>query len=157
MVMYRDLVKEDIDKKNKKDPESVEIDAVASPFVEIDIQLLNDATDQSNIELDGIVLVSGNEFTINEHGEIEFGMQEKIHDTIKRIKEILTKHKNGQVDTVVRQLIDEYDNYIKLLSEELEETIIYAWTHGWKSSRHNAGAVARNKINSLKDQLKLTD
>lgn len=61
-----------------------------------------------------------------------------------------------EVNAMVRQLIDEYDNYIKLLNEELEETLTYAWTHGWKSSRHNVGAVARNKIDGLKDQLKLT-
>jgi len=38
------------------------------------------------------------------------------------------------------------EEYIVLLGEELNETVAYAYTHGWKSTRHEAGKKLRARI-----------
>jgi len=38
---------------------------------------------------------------------------------------------------------DKWKKYVDIITEELEETIVVASVHGWKSSRIRAGAEAR--------------
>jgi len=62
------------------------------PFQEIDFTLLDDFTDRSSIELDGITLVSGNEFDPDDEN-----IQHEIHDTIKRVSGILQQYRDGKL------------------------------------------------------------
>jgi len=48
------------------------------------------------------------------------------------------------------ELIEAQDKYIKLLIEELDETVPIASIHGWKSSRFEIGKQMRNDIDMLK-------
>ena len=50
-------------------------------------------------------------------------------------------------------LIGAYDNYIKLLIEELDETVCIAQLHGWKSKRAELGVMCREEIKLIKEQL----
>jgi hypothetical protein len=50
----------------------------------------------------------------------------------------------------VRSLIKVYDGYIELLNAELEEIIVLATLHGWKSHRYEDGLKMRNRIAELK-------
>lgn len=43
-----------------------------------------------------------------------------------------------------------YDKYITLLGAELEELVPIASSHGWKSSRYDAGIECRKEIDNLK-------
>ena len=47
-------------------------------------------------------------------------------------------------------IINTYDEYIYLLAKELEETVVIANAHGWKSTRYTKGKELRNKIAELK-------
>lgn len=67
------------------------------PFKEISIELLNDATDSSSIELDDILLCSCNSFDWEPPDGISNELQNQIHDTVKRIKQILEDYRNGQL------------------------------------------------------------
>ena len=51
------------------------------------------------------------------------------------------------------KLIEAYDNYIKLLVEELDETVSIASVHGWKSKRAELGVMCREEIKLVKEQL----
>lgn len=51
------------------------------------------------------------------------------------------------------QLIEAYDEYIKLLGDELNEVVPLAARRGWKSSRVDEGIKLRAKIKEFKDQL----
>ena len=62
---------------------------------------------------------------------------------------------DNRPDSLIRQ--DErklvcaiYDKYIELLNEELNETVWWAASHGWKSSRFEAGVECRKEIDNLK-------
>lgn len=44
------------------------------------------------------------------------------------------------------ELIEAQKEYIKLLVEELNETVPIANAHGWKSSKFEQGKIIRDKI-----------
>jgi len=50
------------------------------------------------------------------------------------------------------KLIDALDSYVKLLDDELNEVVPLANVHGWRSKRFEVGEMARDKINSLREQ-----
>ena len=64
------------------------------PFCRIDIELLNDSSDTSSIELDGVPLCSCDTWEWEEPHGISIGRQERIHDTIKRVAQILKDHRD---------------------------------------------------------------
>lgn len=45
---------------------------------------------------------------------------------------------------------DAYDEYLKLIGDELDELASIASVHGWKTTRHEAGVKARETINRLR-------
>ena len=51
---------------------------------------------------------------------------------------------------MVKELIETYDLYIRLLIGELEELVPLGTSHGWKSTRHETGRLYREKIKALK-------
>lgn len=51
---------------------------------------------------------------------------------------------------MVKQLIQSYDEYVKLLISELEEIVPLAAGNGWRSTRHEAGIAYREKIDAQK-------
>jgi len=50
-------------------------------------------------------------------------------------------------------LIKEYEQYIKLLGEELDEVTTMVSVHGWKSKRVEAGLTCRDRISNLKAKI----
>lgn len=68
------------------------------PFRKIDIQLLDDVSDSSNIELDGINFASANVFNVDNKGEmVDSEIQGKIHDTLIRMSHILKVYRDGEL------------------------------------------------------------
>ena len=56
------------------------------------------------------------------------------------------------------ELIKTYDEYIKLLGDEIDGLAGLAYVHGWRSSRYEQGKALRDKIESLKkDVLNTTE
>ena len=49
------------------------------------------------------------------------------------------------------ELIIAYEDYIKLLGEELSDLSIFARIHGWRSSRVEAGKAGRKRIEKAKN------
>jgi len=54
-------------------------------------------------------------------------------------------------------LFTAYDEYIKLLGEELNDLMGLAFSHGWQSSRVEEGEAAREKIEELKKEVDKED
>lgn len=52
----------------------------------------------------------------------------------------------------LKELIKTYDEYTKLLEEEIHNMQDIAQLHGWKSTRYEKGKELREKIESLKDK-----
>jgi SHS2 domain-containing protein len=52
-----------------------------------------------------------------------------------------------------KELIKTYEDHIKLLIDEINELISYAWSHGWASSRFEQGKKNREKINKIKEEI----
>lgn len=57
------------------------------------------------------------------------------------------------MDQKVKELIETYDNYIRLLGCEIDELSSIATVHGWTSKRVKEGAICRIKIEDLKRDL----
>lgn len=68
----------------------------------------------------------------------------KARDVAEQLKEQIV---------IKDQLLIAYNEYIDLLSEELNDTAQMAAVHGWKSHRVERGEKIREKINELKDLL----
>lgn len=68
-----------------------------APFKEINYDLMNDDTDASILELDGIELCSCNSWDIGPFGGIPDAMQEAIHSTIRRVGEIIKDYRDGKL------------------------------------------------------------
>jgi len=51
------------------------------------------------------------------------------------------------------ELIKEYEQYINLLGEELDEVTTMVSVHGWKSKRVEAGLTCRDRISNLKAKI----
>ena len=58
-----------------------------------------------------------------------------------------------QYEKTVTELIWHYETYIELLLEELNETVMIADIHGWKSTRVEAGEQFRKRIKKLRQEL----
>ena len=54
----------------------------------------------------------------------------------------------------LKEIISTQDDYVKLLTEELDELAIFASVHGWKSTRYGQGKKLREKIIQLKEEAK---
>lgn len=54
--------------------------------------------------------------------------------------------------TKISELIEAYEEHIKLLVDEINE-IGYAASHGWKTSRYEIGKTQREKIALLKAEV----
>jgi len=57
------------------------------------------------------------------------------------------------VATAKRELMAVYDEYIKLLGDELKDMAGLMVAHGWHSSRVEAGKICREKIQALKKEM----
>ena len=53
-------------------------------------------------------------------------------------------------DEIIDQLIEAYDNYLRLISKETESLISVAYVHGWRSKYVSEGEILRSKIAELK-------
>ena len=53
----------------------------------------------------------------------------------------------------VRELVSEFENYLQLLYDDLNETVSLAAHHGWKSTKFEAGKEARERIAKTKTAL----
>lgn len=51
------------------------------------------------------------------------------------------------------ELIAAYEDYIKLMDEELGEVVPIAYNHHWRSTRYDAGKIARERIAQAKEAL----
>ena len=49
----------------------------------------------------------------------------------------------------MNKLLELYKEYVTLLNDELGETMTWASTHGWKSSRVEQGKILREQIKEL--------
>jgi len=54
-----------------------------------------------------------------------------------------------------KKLIDTYEEYIKLLNDELKETAFIAFSIGWESENIEKGKELRENISNLKKDLRL--
>ena len=52
-----------------------------------------------------------------------------------------------------RELVDAKDEYIKLLADELESTVLLAYSHGWRSTSYEKGVEIRQKIESILSEM----
>lgn len=52
----------------------------------------------------------------------------------------------------MNELIKAYEDYIKLLVDEIDELSVIATFHGWKTTRYEKGIELRNKIINLKKE-----
>lgn len=50
----------------------------------------------------------------------------------------------------LKEALSLQDDYVKLLGEEIDTMIPLAHTHGWRSTRHEAGKELRAKINNAR-------
>lgn len=50
------------------------------------------------------------------------------------------------------KLIKAYEDYIKLLVDEIDELCVIATSHGWVTTRYEKGIELRNKIINLKKE-----
>jgi hypothetical protein len=58
----------------------------------------------------------------------------------------------------MNDLIKAYEDYIKMLGEEIDDLVGLAYVHGWRSERIEAGKQCRERIVELKEKLiSLTD
>lgn len=55
---------------------------------------------------------------------------------------------------LLHNFIEVQEKYIKLLSDELDETVPIAFNHGWQSNRYAKGASLRADIERIKNQIK---
>ena len=53
------------------------------------------------------------------------------------------------------EIIKLYEEFVELLTDELNETVGIAVVHGWKSTRVNKGKVLRDKMKTLKEKLEV--
>lgn len=60
--------------------------------------------------------------------------------------------KDREYQEKIKGIFRVYDEYIKLLAEELEELAPLAYVHGWHSPRVEPGNKLRAEIQSLKDR-----
>jgi len=48
-----------------------------------------------------------------------------------------------------KEIVPTYEEYIKLLTEELNEVVPIAYIHGWKSNRYEQGKKLRKKLSNI--------
>jgi hypothetical protein len=54
---------------------------------------------------------------------------------------------------MLEELVKAYEDYIKILGDELAEIVPLAVVHGWKSTRFEQGEQARKRIKELREYL----
>jgi len=57
------------------------------------------------------------------------------------------------MNTECTELIEVYEEYIKLLCDEIKDLASFAITHGWTSGRFEEGMKARIRIKAAKENL----
>jgi hypothetical protein len=86
-----------------------------------------------------------------------FGIPTFTHDTFNGIEpwEGERYRKVVPLDYVkdLVSLCKTYEQYLKLVGEEINELIPYAAPHMWKTTRFEAGEKFRKKISKLKEKL----
>jgi hypothetical protein len=95
------------------------------------------------------VLASKNE-DIRRWRELACALSEKVKLQQARINMLEGDIKSQRER--IKELISAYDEYIKLLGDELDAVTGLALAHGWKSTRYDAGVKCREKIQSLKGE-----
>ncbi len=50
----------------------------------------------------------------------------------------------------LQELAKAYEEYVDLLAKELNETVMMATVHGWRSTRYSLGVALRERIENLK-------
>lgn len=54
---------------------------------------------------------------------------------------------------LLKEIIDAQKEYIKILSDELNEITPFAYTHGWRTTRYEMGKMIREKISQLESKI----
>lgn len=57
------------------------------------------------------------------------------------------------LDPFVKALLESYQNYIKLMGEELDDLMVMASIHGWESSRVKEGKTMRHILGVLEEDV----
>ena len=81
-----------------------------------------------------------------------------MQDYIKACLDSAVKLEQAAVDASlkdVNELLAAYDDYLKLLGEEIDGLVGLAPVHGWKSSRYEQGCICRERIGKAKKALGL--
>ncbi len=82
----------------------------------------------------------------------------KENESLKAQVEALSKERDSAFEKMIKaqtdmwKLTNEYEEYAKLLVDELNEVVGIAAVHGWKSSRAEEGYRMRQKIQELKNK-----
>jgi len=74
--------------------------------------------------------------------------QKVIRDAAIKIEELERERDEA------RELLKLTEEYLALMGDELNETVTWASTHGWRSSRYEQGKALREKIQRLKEGAK---
>lgn len=62
-------------------------------------------------------------------------------------------HEPGCFIRSIWELSSAYEGYIRILSDEIDDLVGFAATHGWESKRKEIGEVARGEIRKLKEKV----
>jgi len=54
---------------------------------------------------------------------------------------------------ILKEIIETQKEYIKILSDELNELTPLAYNHGWRTTRYEMGKAIREKISQLESKL----
>lgn len=54
---------------------------------------------------------------------------------------------------ILKEIIETQKEYIKILSDELNELTPLAYSHGWRTTRYEMGKAIREKISQLESKL----
>jgi hypothetical protein len=83
--------------------------------------------------------------------ELESDIGQIGSNSVKHIGEAITaQRKVSEFESTIAEMEHRYEEYIKLLVEELRDCADIARVHGWKSTRYEAGVEARKAIEALR-------
>lgn len=54
---------------------------------------------------------------------------------------------------ILKEIIEAQKEYIKILSDELNELTPLAYVHGWRTTRYEMGKAVREKISQLESKI----
>ena len=69
-------------------------------------------------------------------------------DTVLRVE---TSRRIERERDEARELVKVYQEYTKLLCDEINDTAALAYVHGWRTNRYEEGKVLREKIKQLEE------